>query len=82
MKHFISAIFANFRRKMAFFLQTNVAIQFLYNWAVFWVNNATFFAENNFKIITLALYQAFTNQNLQTNVAIQFLYSLYNLAVF
>jgi hypothetical protein len=41
---------------MAFFLNTNVMINFFQNFALFWVKNAKFFAkffgENIFKIIT------------------------------
>jgi hypothetical protein len=41
-----SAIFDNVRRKkLAFFLKTNVMIKCLHNLALFWVKNANFFAE-------------------------------------
>jgi hypothetical protein len=51
-----SAIFANFRQKMAFFSKPNVMIKILHNLALFLVKNANFFAkffgENFLKILT------------------------------
>jgi hypothetical protein len=51
-----SAIFDNFRQKMAFFTETNVMIKILHNLDLFWDKNANFFAdllgENIFKIKT------------------------------
>jgi hypothetical protein len=41
-----SAIFDNFRQKIAFFSKTDVMINILYQLAfLFWVKNANFFAE-------------------------------------
>jgi hypothetical protein len=37
-----SAIFANFRRKSAFFLNTNVMINFFLNLALFWAKTPVF----------------------------------------
>jgi hypothetical protein len=40
-----SAIFPNFGKKLAFFLNINVMINFFQNLALFWVKNANFFAK-------------------------------------
>jgi hypothetical protein len=47
-----SAIFDNFRQKMAFFSKTNVTIKIFHNLALFWVKNANFllnFSAKTFK---------------------------------